>query len=281
LDIRVFEVDRAERREFDDYYDVRLASAADWSDEPPAGYEATTKRLRDPFPGWGPVRQWAAYWDGRLVGLQTAAFPGHENDHLALVESTVHPRFRRRGIGTAMLRRSLPEIRDRGRTELEAWSVTKAGVGEQWAVGLGFHEVHVTVVARLPLHTADASWWDVAAPAGYRAVSWTGTAPEELAASYALAQDATHDAPHGSTGLRVPNWTVERIREGEARMRDQGIEQRVVVAISEADGQVAGSPKSCCTPTAATGLSRPARPCCPDTAGTDSAGTSSHRWLCG
>lgn len=240
VEIRRFAADQAGQSELDQYYALRLASNSDLSSELPPSYDAAIGWLRNAGAGRGSVAQWAAYLDGRLVGLENVVLLGHENDQLGLVWMTVHPDHRRCGIGTEMLRNSVPVLRDLGRTQIEGWNVQQGGPGEAWATRLGFESADVTLTQGLSLDAADPRLWDVPAPAGYHAVSWTSIAPDELVASYASARNAMHDAPVGDIVYQLPRWTVQRVRQGEHDTQVDGIEQRVVVAVHEPDGEVAG-----------------------------------------
>lgn len=49
-----------------------------------------------------------------------------------------------------------------------------------------------------------------------------------------------HDAPLGDLEYREPEWTAQRVRAREAELRRNDIELRVVVAVREDTGEVAG-----------------------------------------
>ncbi|MFI9380059.1 GNAT family N-acetyltransferase [Kutzneria sp. NPDC052558] len=218
------------------YYDVWSASYADWNDEPFGDYDTIVAAVRNPLTTFGPQLHWAAYEDGRMVGHCQLSLPSDSTVGMAKV--TVHPDFRRRGIGAALLRAALPTLRSHGRTTLEGWSLTKDGPGHRWAARRGFATVHETVLQRLMIDEVDQSLWDVPDVAGYRTVSWNDRAPDDLVASYAAVQDAIQDAPLGDTGFRYARWTADRVRRAEDERRSQGIEQRVVVAVSSSTGEV-------------------------------------------
>lgn len=238
--VESFEPSRASEADLAGYHRVVVASQqVDRPDGQRLSYQAAVERLTTPFPGLGSVAWWVARGRDGIVGMANVHFPEAENRHIGLVEVTVHPDFRRRRIGTSMLTALLPELAARGRRVVEGWNVVQGSAGEQWARALGFRPVRAIVVQALVIAEADRSLWEVDVPAGYRLRRWTGTAPEDVVASYADARGTIHDAPMGQTAFRQPEWTVARVREVEADLRRQNIEQRVVVALYEATGTVA------------------------------------------
>jgi GNAT superfamily N-acetyltransferase len=174
-----------------------------------------------------------------VVGFGAVGFLDEENDHIGRVDVLVHPDVRRHGVGTALLTAALPAVRAHRRRVVQG-AVLKDGPGQAWGAGLGFQIVHETVLQELVLATTDRSSWEVPTPAGYELRWWTGNTPPELLASYAAARTAIGDAPLGDSSEQAPQWTADRVREAEARLRQRRVEQRVVVAIHTATGAVAG-----------------------------------------
>jgi mycothiol synthase len=174
------------------------------------------------------------------VATATLILPEHENHRVALPIITVHPKSRRQGIGTAVLRALVPELVARGREVVEGVQLDRGGAGEAWAAALGFRTVNATIVQHLRFADADRSLWDVPTPDGYRVETWVGAAPDGLIASYTEAKRAIGDSTRGDAALLETQWTVERVREAEAVTAERGIEQRVVVAVHESTGAVAG-----------------------------------------
>jgi mycothiol synthase len=75
---------------------------------------------------------------------------------------------------------------------------------------------------------------------GYRLHGWMDAAPEELIASYAEARPAIGDAPSQDMDWEDPDWTPQLVRDEEAEYVAAGQEHRVVVAVHESSGEVAG-----------------------------------------
>lgn len=241
LEVGSFDPADATESDLRGYYEVMLArQATDRPDEPRLSYQDVLGRLENPFVGFGPVLYWLARLDGEVVGLAIVYLLEDESSHTALTEVIVHPRVRRRGVGTAILKAVVPELRARGRSLVETWQITKGSDGERWAESLGFRTVHTVLMQALVIPGADRTLWRDDAPAGYRLRRWTGAAPDDLVASFAAARNAMRDAPVGDLGYQTPEWTVERIRAREDELRQSNIELRVVVAVREDTGEVAG-----------------------------------------
>ncbi|MCC8248249.1 GNAT family N-acetyltransferase [Saccharothrix luteola] len=241
IEVHPFDPVLATDADFDAYHRVLSdAQPVDKPHVPSITREAVIGGLRRPNPEFGPVRHWLARAGGEVVGVAFACLPEHENAHLVLVDLTVHPDHRRRGVGTAVLDAVREDVRDGHRTVIEGFQLPKGGVGEKWATALGFRVTHATVMQTLVVAEVDRARWDFAAPAGYRLVHWTGATPADLVDSYARARRAIHDAPLGDTSYQPRAWTVEQVRADEAQLREQGVEQRVAVAVHEGTGEVAG-----------------------------------------
>ncbi|GIJ49280.1 hypothetical protein Val02_61660 [Virgisporangium aliadipatigenens] len=239
--IDAFDPNDAPREDLADYHRAYVSAARiDHPHDPEVTLDEAVGRLRTPLPYFGPCRYWAARADGRLVGMIIVGFPAdNETRHLVVVDGTVDPAHRRRGIGTALLREVLPAVREAGRGTVFV-ALTEGSTGDHFLRATGFTRVYREHLQRLDLTTADPSVWDVAAPEGYRIVEFDGPAPEELVASYARANGSIGDMPQQDRAHERPLWTVERVRATEADLARQGIERHAVVAVHEATGEVAG-----------------------------------------
>jgi len=231
----------ASESELGECYQVLKATfATEYSEWRCPPYAWFAEQLRRP-PLWlGPHQVWAARLDGRIVATATASFPERENRHLVITNVRVLSQLRRQGIGTALLRATLPETRARGRGTVTCQGMRAGGDGEKWAARLGFSTVEEHALQVLVVADVDPGRWEVPAPPGFRAEQWIGAAPQPLVAGYAQARTAINDAPAGESSRAFPDWTVQRIRDHEAKARDRGAELRTVVAVHEASGMVAG-----------------------------------------
>lgn len=240
--VELFEAHDADGDDLAAYHRVSLASrGVDLPGEPGESLEALVERLRNPFPGLGDAVHWfVRSAASEVVGFVYARFPEGDNKHIAVVDVVVHPDARRAGVGTGVLRAVLAEVRARRRTVVEGWNVVEGSAGERWARSLGFTSARAVAVQGLVLAGVDRSRWNTVPSTGYRIEKWVGSAPDDVVASFAEARNAIHDAPTGDTEFRVPEWTVETVRAAESGMREQGAEQRVVVALRESDRKVVG-----------------------------------------
>lgn len=209
------------------YADVRIAA------HPESSRERIIASLREPNPDFREVFRLVARRDGEGAGITSAGVLSGPNAQLAIGSITVHPRYRRQGIGTALLEALLPELR--GREALENRAVVKGSAGEHWALARGFHVTASRVVQRLTVADVEPDSWELTAPAGYRVEQWIGEAPEHLLVSVASTRRAIHDAPDPG---RDPEWTPELVRAEEAEDQAADVEHRVVVAVEEATGRV-------------------------------------------
>jgi mycothiol synthase len=188
----------------------------------------------------GPTRRWLAREDGVVVGHASAIYPEHENRHMTIVRVIVTPERRRRGVGTALLRAILPELGADGRTIVCGHGVKADASGEQWARTLGFVRTHGYIRQLLTIADVDPALWERPVAEGFRLERWTGAVPEPLLAVYARARGAIADAPKGESTMAAKDWTPERVRAHEATMRAGKWDNRVIVALDETDGTVAG-----------------------------------------
>ncbi|TWV40370.1 GNAT family N-acetyltransferase [Streptomyces misionensis] len=181
--------------------------------------------------------------DGAPVGsafLRLFARPGQ--DHLAELELHVHPAERRKGTGSLLLRAAVAAARDDGRrcviTQAEAGSA-----GEEFLAARDFRKVLTLTFTRLALADADigALTGIIERPhPGYRLASWDGTVPDESADTFVRSRRAMDDMPMGSTDYGTVTWDLERMRDAAAAVERRGDLLHTTVAISEADGEIAG-----------------------------------------
>ncbi|HEY1178191.1 MAG TPA: GNAT family N-acetyltransferase [Phytomonospora sp.] len=181
---------------------------------------------------------WFARRGERVVGYAKVEPLSGANAAIVGVMVRVYPAFRRRGVGTALLRAISPRLGDGGRTNVTG-GADAGGPGEAWATALGFAVTAGYRKQRLDMADADRALWNVAPVPGFALRSWSTAVPEELLAAYAAARNAIHDRPRTET-YDAPHWTPAAVRDDERDQREHGVDRRVVAAVDESTGEVAG-----------------------------------------
>ncbi|SDN99943.1 GNAT family N-acetyltransferase [Lentzea jiangxiensis] len=125
--LEITALDLGDTAALDAYADVRIAAqAVDRPDEPAPARERIIASLREANPDFSEVLRFVARRDGEGVGSATIGLLGGVNARLAVGPVTVHPRHRRRGVGTALLEAVLPRLRAHGRDVLASWGSPRA-----------------------------------------------------------------------------------------------------------------------------------------------------------
>ncbi|MCW2965107.1 MAG: GCN5-related N-acetyltransferase [Actinomycetia bacterium] len=148
------------------------------------------------------------------------------------VQILVRPEACRGGIGTELLAHVVAAARSEGVASFFAHHHDAAGAA--FARKAGAVEDQRDVHAEIRLRDVDLP--EPVVPSGWRLLSWTGPAPDDLVASYARARAAIDDAPTPGDMAMTP-IDVAWVRQMEATAAARGRESRVTVAI-DADGVV-------------------------------------------
>jgi len=237
-------------------YAVRVAAQeVDDPEVPPESLPLVRSWLAD---GWGevPGEGWVAVDEAddpgtagaqgaRVLGWYRIELPDLENRDRATVVLVVHPAFRRRGIGRALLRHAARRAADNGRSILIGVPLQGTS-GEVFADRMGakaglvearrvqdLTAIPPGTVARLRAAAAGKA-------AGYAVVSWLGVTPDEYVAKVAGALNAMNDAPHVE-GREDNLWDAGRVRERhDAVLRVSPLRRYSVAALHEATGELAG-----------------------------------------
>ena len=195
-------------------------------------------------------RAYLAVLDGAVVGSGSLALGLKDNLHSGMINVTVPPQFRRRGIGSALLAHIEAEAVAADRRVLRgetAWLASAPAdgsgrPGREFARRHGYEIALGDLQNRLALPVADAvidQLLDGAPAEGYMIRSWTGPVPEDLVAEWA-ALDALLDveAPMGDLDLEAPSSEVEDFRAHERMMAQQHRTSFGTVALAP-DGRIA------------------------------------------
>ncbi|MGD0701148.1 MAG: GNAT family N-acetyltransferase [Trebonia sp.] len=222
---------------------MRAAAQAD----DPLGPPWSIQRLR----GWleyptDPAEVWLCRDEatGAAQAWYYLILPQRENRDRAYLFLDVHPVWRRRGIGTALLRHAA------GRAALAGRSVLGSGAfqgtaGAAFAARAGataglVEARRVLVLGNIPAGRIASLREEAArAAAGYSLVSWKGRTPEEFLDKVAEVENAMADAPHDA-GEEEAVWDAARVREQIDDPRERrGRHSYTIAALHDASGEMA------------------------------------------
>ncbi len=240
LNIAPFAPELASPDELRAWYEIFAAvSVADYPSAPLPPYDSYVQQLCAPESHNGLQQRWDARDNGRLLGTAIAVFPTDENSGLAIIGMRVPVQDRGAGVGTRLLQAILPQIHERGCRWITG-TVKTPSDGEKWSRGLGFRSVAQRSSHHLDIKSVDPARWLVEPAPGFRLRQWVDTAPDDMVQGFAQARNAMADQPTGDSSYRHPAWTVERVREYEAKTLRSGRSHRYVAALDERSGAVAG-----------------------------------------
>jgi RimJ/RimL family protein N-acetyltransferase len=223
-------------------------SAAELADDPTGAPPMSARMLRawlkyswrgDPGEVWFVPAE-----SGGVIAWYRLSLPDQENLDRAWISIFVHPTFRRRGTGHALLRHALRRAAANGRTRLAAQTLCDSA-GDSFARHAGFKPSlmearRVQVLASVPPERIASIRADATrAAAGYSLVSWSGPTPEEHLGQVAAVSEAMNDAPRsdGSEGRRLD---ARRLRERvETRLALSGTRRHTVAAWHDGCGEMA------------------------------------------
>jgi GNAT superfamily N-acetyltransferase len=221
---------------------VRAAGETD----DPLGPPWSLRRMR----GWleypaEPAETWACGDEGTgaIQGWYFLVVPERENRDRAYVYLTVHPSWRRRGIGTALLAHAAERAARSGRAVLGSGTF-QASAGAAFAERVGatpglVEARRVLVLGKIPGGRITSLRERAArAAAGYTLVSWDGRTPDEYLARYAEVENAMADAPHDD-GEEPSTWDVARVLESDDIRERRGRHIYTLAALHAASGEMA------------------------------------------
>ncbi|MFC9687525.1 GNAT family N-acetyltransferase [Kribbella sp. NPDC056951] len=196
-------------------------------------------------------------WDGgRVVGVASYQLPQLENLGLVYLELMVHPRYRRRGVGSGLLEGVYAAARRRGRRLIEVQAVrglpggvARDEAGYRYLTGRG-HRAGSTSL-RSHCWVADRSGDDEELLAeawthaeGYSLVQWRDVAPDDVVEDVAALQSRLMvDAPSGELAVEQQVYDVGRVRRQEASELSRGYRSYSTAARCDATGQVVARTK--------------------------------------
>jgi GNAT superfamily N-acetyltransferase len=161
---------------------------------------------------------------------------------LALLQLNLQPGERGTDTGFLLLDPALTAARGHCRSRVIT-HVEADSPGERFLAARGFRRVLTLISFRLALADADIAALSAAVDEphpGYRLASWDGMVPDELAETFVASRYAMNDMPAGGIDFGVVPWDRQRIQAAVTAIEKQGDVLHTVVAVSAADGAIAG-----------------------------------------
>lgn len=204
-----------------------------------------------------------------VLGLASVWLPLEDNTASANVWIGVRPEARGRGAGEALWQHALQQVRDEGRTVLQAWTsfgtepaaddpdamtaptgsgrVPGTDPGNRFALARGFQleQAERHSLLELPVAPEELARFrsnaEGKAGADYELIAWGDVVPEEWLDSYCvLLRSMSTDAPSAGITWEEEQWTPERVRTTEVNLADQGWHGIVVAALHRPSRELAG-----------------------------------------
>jgi ribosomal protein S18 acetylase RimI-like enzyme len=182
---------------------------------------------------------------GRVVGVLEVQLLHWDNTHVGVVDVTVDPAARRRGLGRELLEAGIERVRADGRA-IVLVSCAENYPGTNLLKSLGFEPALEEVVRRQDLVNLDWARLDreytAAEPyaAGYELVRMPGEVPDDMVDAVLRMTAAINDAPIGALEIEDEVFTVERLRAFEAAERARNRRTYRVAARHRETGELAG-----------------------------------------
>ena len=187
--------------------------------DPPYLPERLVAQMRH-VPGEEDVLHLNAWAGERVVGHAAVYLPLLDNTHLAFVSLSVLAPYRRRGLGTSLLRGALTLAESRGRTKLMGATHDRIPAGETFLRNLGAQAAQANLASQLDLSKLPQGlldgWTQAGAP-GYRLWRNVGPYPEARLAAIADLLNVMNTAPRGELDIQDSQFTPERVRDWEAQ----------------------------------------------------------------
>jgi GNAT superfamily N-acetyltransferase len=182
----------------------------------------------------------------RIIAAMEIWYSNYDNLGNAFIEPVVHPAWRRRGLGSALVELGEAWARANGRV----WAMTGVREGsvadEEFAGRRGYKPVLREVLRRQVLAEVDPELVARelaaarAAATDYELVRCIGNLPEELLVGLVDIELAMNDAPREDSAWEDMVPSVERLRTGERVRELRGETRYTLIARRRSDGAIAG-----------------------------------------
>ena len=200
------------------------------------------------------------------VGLCSVTLPLRENLDTAGIDVLVVPRWRRRGVGQALLKHAEAVARSHSRSSLDSFHelpleavrhgspmvTAKSGAGQlpaddpstAFALASGYELEQVERSSRLTLPVPGDLLWRLEADAlghaeDYALTGWDTHCPEALLGGYAvLRARMSTDAPTAGMAWEREEWDAGRVRDDEIALVRGGVQSSVAAALHRPTGEL-------------------------------------------
>lgn len=249
VEIRPFDVAGASDQEYAALNrHFNRARAETLPDDPPTPLEETVARMRNipPFVSLRPWAGWSADGGEMLASAFVTFLKTEENQHLAQFEIEVHPDYRRRGVGRALLRLALGAVRQEGRRLMITSTNGRVPAGAAFMERIGAErglEEHTNQLALADLDAALLTRWQAEGrerAAGLALGFWDGPYPEDQIEAVAALNEVMNTAPRGDLDMEDMHFTPEHLRQMEQAMTAAGSQRWTLHAAEEGAGRFAG-----------------------------------------
>jgi GNAT superfamily N-acetyltransferase len=244
----VLRLDPADTGTIKALHDVYLAAhAVDDPEGPPWSAAAQAARISGGPPLHEPRETWLVPAPGRAGGViawYSARYPDRENLSWAILDLTVHPGWRRRGLGTMLLQHAAQRVAGAGRIGLGGM-IRHGSAGDRFATWAGARKGIDDIRRVLDLRKVPAGAWRqlreplAQATADYLLDSWEGSTPDDYVQGIADMFNTMNDAPRDAD--QDPSfYDPERVRNDDMQVAAEGGRRQMVGAFHAATGEMAG-----------------------------------------
>ncbi|MET7392350.1 GNAT family N-acetyltransferase [Dactylosporangium sp. NPDC005572] len=217
------------------------AMLADYPEFPPNCRYEHDQHLLVPMPGMA-RHTFLGRRDGGPVGTAMVDLPLWDNLDKAMIDVSVVPAARRRGVGRALYAHAAAFARDQGRRSALGFSTFHV---EGFAHALGLESKLTDVRRRLDLSTVDDALLDrlhaegLARAAGYSVVRWGNRTPDELLEdAAALDSSFIDEAPMGELDYEPEQIDADRLRQKDEVRSQHGKHTYNTGVLHDASGRL-------------------------------------------
>jgi mycothiol synthase len=217
-------------------------------DDPPIPLEESIQELKH-LPPFVEIKMWCA-WDSNHGEIIAAGNVGllrmEENQHLAQIDITVQPNYRRQGLGRQLLALLNEAAHADHRRLLLAQTYDRMPAGEAFMTRLSAQkglEGHVNQLRMAELdHGLIERWLEQGRghAAEFELGLWDGPYPEGQLAAVVQLVELTNQQPFGDIEIEDMHMTPEQLRQSEQQLFARGSQRWTFYIVEKMTGRFAG-----------------------------------------